>query len=153
MPIDRLPARWQPPAECLRRVLMSDAGVMIILGVAMIVRGVSYFDLGSVVLFHPVDLFFPLWVDASMWTGMGILLLIAARWHNRSFGRAILASSTGLLALWGLLFLFSPPAQFAQRGIMYLCIAAIVIWAVWRGRRGEIRVREGVTYGAECAGG
>ena len=150
MPIDHLPDRWRHKAECLRGVVMSDAGVMIILGVSMIVRGVSYMNLGSVVLFHPVDMFFPIWVDATLWTGMGTLLIAAARWHNRSLGRATLAASTGLLALWGLLFLFAPPAQFAQLGVIYLALAAVIIWSVWRGRRGEIRIREGVTYGGSC---
>lgn len=148
MPIDHLPDRWRHKAECLRGVVMSDAGVMIILGVAMIIRGVSYMDLGSVVLYHPIDLFFPLWVDIALWTGMGVILLIASCWHSSSFGRAALSIATALLAMWGLLFLMAPPAQFAQRGIMYLAIAAVVIWAVWRGKRGEIRVREGVAHGA-----
>lgn len=149
MPIDHLPARLQRPAERVRCILMTDAGVMIILGVAMIVRGLSYFNLGSVVLFHPVDLFFPIWVDAILWIGTGTTLLVASRWHNRAFGRLTLSASTGLITLWGLLFLMAPPSQFAQRGIMYLAIAAITIWAVWRGKRGEIRVREGVTDGAD----
>ncbi|MCS5479852.1 hypothetical protein NYP18_09285 [Corynebacterium sp. YIM 101645] len=148
MPIERLPARLRPPLERLRCILMTDAGVMWILGVAMIVRGVSYFDLGSVVLFHPVDRFFPIWVDAAMWIGVGSTLLVASRWHATRFGRMTLAASTGLIAMWGLLFLFSPPAQFAQRGVMYLAIAAIVIWSIWRGKRGEIRVREGAADGA-----
>lgn len=117
---------------------------MMILGVAMITRGLSYFDLGSVVLFHPVDLMFPIWVDATLWVGVGLVLIIAARWHSTMLGRMTLAASTGLIALWGFLFLFSPPAQFAQRGVMYLAISLIVLWAVWRGKRGEIRLREGV---------
>lgn len=148
MPIDHFPARWQPPLERLRCILMSDAGVMIILGVAMITRGVSYFNLGSVILFHPVDLLLPIWIDATMWIGLGSTLLVASRWHSSQFGRITLAVSTGLIAMWGLLFLFAPPAQFAQRGIMYLAIAAIVIWSVWRGKRGEIRIREGAADGA-----
>lgn len=148
MPIERLPVRLRPPLERLRRILMSDAGVMWILGVAMIIRGISYFDLGSVVLFHPVDLLFPIWVDAALWIGVGTTLLVASRWHRSLFGRMTLAASTGFIALWGFLFLFAPPAQFAQRGIMYLAIAAIVIWSVWRGKRGEIRIREGGADGA-----
>lgn len=148
MPIDHFPARLRPPLERLRCILMTDAGVMWILGVAMIVRGLSYFDLGVVVLFHPVDLFFPIWVDATIWIGVGTTLLIASRWHSSRFGRMTLAASTGLIALWGFLFLFAPPAQFAQRGVMYLAIAGIVIWSVWRGKRGEIRIREGAADGA-----
>lgn len=147
MPIDHLPEKLKPRAECLRAVLMSDAGVMIILGMAMIVRGISYSDLGSVVLFHPIDLLFPLWVDAALWCGVGAALLVAARWPASRAGRLVLSLSTSLIAFWGLLFILAPPSHFAQRGVMYLALAAVVIWAVWRGRRGEIRVREGVAHG------
>lgn len=125
---------------------MTDAGVMIILGVAMIVRGVSYWNLGSVVLFHPVDTMFPIWVDSALWTGIGVLMVVAARWHSTCLGRWVLAGTTGFIAMWGLLFIFAPPAQFAQRGVMYVAIAALVIWSIWRGRRGEIRVREGAAH-------
>ena len=147
MPIDRWPIRLRAPAEKAREVLMTDAGVMIILGVSMIVRGVSYWNLGSVVLFHPVDLLFPIWADSALWVGVGVALIVAARWHSTWLGRMTLATSTALIAMWGLLFLFAPPAQFAQRGVMYLAIAGIVIWSVWRGKRGEIRVREGAAHG------
>lgn len=152
MPIEHLPPRLRPPAERLRAVLLTDAGAMLILGVAMIVRGLSYRDLESVALFHPMDVSLPLWVDSALWTGVGVVLVVAARWHECMIARLALSAATGLLTLWGLLFLFAPPAQFTQRGVMYLALALVTLWAVWRGRRGEIRVVEGVAHAGGAAG-
>lgn len=143
MPIDHLPRHWQPPLERLRAVLLTDAGAMMILGAAILTRGISYRDLGTVVLFHPLDVALPLWVDSALWTSVGVVLLVAAPWHARWFGRLALSAATGLLTLWGLLFILAPPAQFTQRGVMYIALGLVTLWAVWRGRRGEIRV-EGV---------
>lgn len=151
MPIDHLPPRFRSPAEKLRGFLLTDATVMLILGVAMIARGLSYRDLGSVVLFHPMDVSLPLWVDSALWTGVGVVLVVGARWHECRIARLALSAATGLLTLWGLLFLFAPPAQFAQRGVIYLALALITLWAVWRGRRGEIRVLEGVAHAGGAA--
>lgn len=142
MPIDHLPGRWRPPLERARAVFMTDAGVMLILGVIMLIRGLSYADVGQEVLYHPGDASLPAVIPALVWGGTGLWLIIAARWQATAFGRAALATSVAVLALWGGLFLFSPPAAFSQRGVLYLGMAGVIIWAVWRGRRGEIRVRE-----------
>lgn len=142
MPIDHLPTRWRPPLERLRGVMMSDAGVMIILGTIMLIRGVSYIDVGEEHLYHPADLVLPAVIPGVLWAATGGWLLLAAHWQATAFGRAALATGVAVLALWGGLFLFSPPAAFSQRGVLYIGLAAVVIWAVWRGKRGEIRVRE-----------
>lgn len=142
MPIDHLPPRLRSPATRLRGFLMTDAGVMIILGGMMLLRGISYIDVGAEQLYHPADIALPLVIPGSIWTLTGVWLLVASRWQATAFGRAALATGVSVLALWGGLFLFSPPAAFSQRGVLYLGLAAMVIWAVWRGKRGEIRVRE-----------
>lgn len=141
MLIDHLPPRLRPPVERVRDVVMTDAGVMIILGIALIVRGGSYYALGTHILVNPLDLYLPMWVVAGWWIGVGVSLLGAARWQATMVGRLVLTLGVATLALWGSLFLFAPPAAFAQRGIIYLALAAVIVWAVWRGRRGEIRVR------------
>lgn len=141
MPIDHLPVRLRSPAEKARDLLMTDAGVMIILGIALIIRGASYYALGTHILVNPLDLYLPTWVVAGWWITVGAALLGASRWQATMVGRLVLTLGVATLTLWGSLFLFAPPAAFAQRGIIYLALAAVVIWAVWRGRRGEIRVR------------
>lgn len=142
MPIDYLPMRVRPPLEWLRCVLMTDAGVMLILGTIMLIRGISYIDVGAERLYHPVDILLPIIIPGAVWTATGAWLVIAARWQATAFGRAALATGVAVLALWGGLFLFSPPAAFSQRGVLYIGLAVVIIWAVWRGKRGEIRVRE-----------
>lgn len=140
MPIERLPERWRPSLRRLRDALMTDAGVMVILGVVMIARGVSYAEPGQHVFVHPLDVVLPLWVPATVWVVLGGVLILASRWHSTTVGRTVLAAAVGGLGLWGSLFIFAPPAAFSQRGIIYLGLAAVIVWAVWRGRRGEIRV-------------
>lgn len=115
---------------------------MLILGVALIVRGVSYYFLGAHILVNPLDLYLPTWLVSGWWITVGSALVVTSKWQATPVGRIVLTIGVATLAAWGSLFLFSPPAAFAQRGIIYLALAAVIIWSVWRGRRGEIRVRE-----------
>lgn len=153
MPIDRLPTRWRTPAERLRAILLTDAGVMIILGLVFIVRGASYWSLGQSVLVHPADVLVPDPVMSAVWITLGVLLVGLSPWHTSRAGRGMLGVATATLAFWGSLFIFSPPAAFTQRGIIYLGLAGIAIWAVWRGRRGEIRVTEVPHAAGHCTPG
>ena len=75
---DHPPITEPEAAGRLRAVLLTDAGAMMILGVAIMTRGISYRDLGTVVLFHPLDVALPLWVDSALWTSVGVVLLVAA---------------------------------------------------------------------------
>lgn len=143
MPIDHLPIRLRSPAERIRAYLITDAGVMIILGISMIARGLSYLSLGQHVLVNPIDTHISPWVLASWWLIVGISLVVASWWQASAVSRIILMIGVSTLAAWGSAFIFAPPAAFSQRGIIYLALAAVVVWSVWRGRRGEIRMREG----------
>lgn len=140
MPIEYLPASWRPPVARVRDAMMTDAAVMVILGVVMIARGVSYWDPGAHIFVHPLDVMLPTWAISLGWAGVGAVLVGAARWHATVVGRAVLSVAVAILGGWGALFIFAPPAAFSQRGIIYLGLAAVIIWAVWRGKRGEIRV-------------
>lgn len=146
MPIDHLPVRLRSPAERARNLLMTDAGVMLILGVTMIIRGVSYYSLGAHVLVNPLDTELPSWVASGWWISVGVALVVSSWWQATAPARVILMLGVGTLAAWGSLFLFAPPAAFAQRGIIYLALATVIVWSVWRGRRGEVRVRTEVAY-------
>lgn len=119
---------------------MTDAGAMIILGITMITRGISYHRLGTFILVYPLDTHLPIWLTSGYWIGLGTTLIVASWWQATPAARVILAAPVNTRTLWSSLFIFAPPAAFHQLGAVYLGLAAIVIWAVWRGRRGEIRV-------------
>ncbi|EEW50411.1 hypothetical protein HMPREF0290_0859 [Corynebacterium efficiens YS-314] len=127
--------------------MMTDAGVMLILGVTMIIRGISYWSLGAHVLVNPLDTSLPSAMTSGWWISVGVALVVASKWQATAPARVILMLGIGTLAAWGSLFLFAPPAAFAQRGIVYLALATVIVWSVWRGRRGEVRVRTEAVYG------
>lgn len=143
MPIDHLPPRLRSPAERIRAFLITDAGVMIILGISMMARGLSYLSLGQHVLVNPIDTHIPIYLLSVWWTGIGGALILTSWWQASLASRILLMIGVSTLAAWGSLFIFAPPAAFSQRGIIYIALAAVVVWSVWRGRRGEIRMREG----------
>ena len=147
MPIEHLPPVTRPWAERLRDWLLTDAGLMLILGVMMIVRGVAYSNLGQEGLYHPADVFMPRWVAAGVWLGVGSSLLVSSVRQSSLLARVSLSAAVATLALWGMIFMLAPPAAFSQRGIVYLSFAMLVLWASWRGRRGEIRIREELPSG------
>lgn len=146
MPIDHLPVRLRSPAERARNFLMTDSGVMVILGVTMFIRGASYYSLGAHVLVNPLDTELPSALTSGWWISVGVGLVVASKWQATAPARIILMLGVGTLVAWGSLFLFAPPAAFAQRGIIYLALATVIVWSVWRGRRGEVRVRTEVAY-------
>lgn len=121
---------------------MTDAGVMIILGLTFTYRGVSYWHLGEFVLANPLDVWLPYWLSSGYWTSLGLALVVASWWQSSVAGRCLLTVAVMTLTLWGCTFLLSAPGTFSHRGFMYLAMAAVTLWSVWRGRRGEIRVRK-----------
>lgn len=145
MPIDRLPPRYREPAEHVAAFLSTDAGVMIILGFTFVYRGVSYWLLGDFVLVNALDVLPPKWIPSGYWILLGLSLIVASWWQSSLVSRLLLALGVMTITLWGCVFIFSDPGTFNQRGSIYLGFAAVIIWAVWRGRRGEIRVRKEVS--------
>lgn len=142
MPIDKLPPRYRPYAERVAGHLSTDAGIMLILGTVLVYRGVAYWHLEEFVLVNPLDVWLPLWLVSGYWISLGLSLIVASWWQSSFMGRCLLTVSVMTLTSWGCAFLLAAPGTFDQRGSMYLAMAALTIWSVWRGRRGEIRVRK-----------
>lgn len=142
MPIDHVPARWRPGAERLRAWMLTDASLLLILGGVFIARGIGFMPPPGDDI-HPWEVTSPL-MWGVIWTGVGAAALIAAPWHADRIGAAILGVATGLLVFWGLAFALIDVDEFLTRGTIYLGWASVILWAVWRGRRGEITVRHQV---------
>ena len=142
MPVDRLPPPYREPAERLAEFLSTDSGVMIILGLTFIYRGVSYWFLGDFILVNPIDTHLPREVSGGYWLVLGLALVVSSWRQSSMMSRCLLALGVMTLTLWGCVFIFSTPGTFNQRGSIYLGFAVVVVWSVWRGRRGEIRVRK-----------
>ncbi|PLV98749.1 hypothetical protein BRL53_08940 [Corynebacterium ulcerans] len=151
MPIERLPTSVQPTARRMRAFLMTDSTAIIILGIGILARGLSYLPIvlgpppsrGS----HPAEGLLPIEAWGLVWVIVGILCLLAAFTKQQVLEVLALCAGVALDCLWG--FSFIQGAIIAGQGsrlwvssIGYFSIVALVMWAVWRGKRGDIPLSE-----------
>lgn len=136
MPVDHLPARIRPAAVRLRRFLLTDGALLVLLAGECLVRGVSY--LTRTPPGHPVERFLPLTAWAVVWVVVGVLCLVTARRHDSPSAATAVALAVGLNLLWALsLFTASttdhggPGTNWGGGGI-YLIVAGVTLWTVWR---------------------
>jgi hypothetical protein len=146
VPIDHLPRPLRGPAERVRDALLTDATALVILGVGMIARGISYSDVaGPGPSGHPAEGWLSMGTWAIVWVAVGVLCLAIAPWHRTVTAAMAVGAGVGLHLLWGLSFLWQSIEEHSRTwvsSIGYFMIVALVSWAVWRGSRTEIRVRE-----------
>lgn len=145
MPIDHMPPRWRPGLKRLRAFLMTDATAIIILGVGILLRGLSY---APVVLgpppprgTHPAEMWLDMDIWAAVWITIGLICLIAPFTRLEALKVAALAGGTGITMLWGVSFLTQSITSDGRgwvTAIGYFTTVALVGWAVWRGKRGDI---------------
>ena len=139
--IDYLPRRWQPPLERLRGFLLTDATALLILGVSIILRGVSYMPvMGGGISSHPAEGALPIGVWAIIWIGVGVLCLVSAPWYKGPVAAVALGLGIGLNALWAASFFTATITGEMSRGwvtgIGYATVALVVLWSVWRAKGG-----------------
>lgn len=141
MPIEHLPQRVQPPLRRLRDWLLTDATLYVILGALMICRGVAAWVIDDItVVPHPGVGLFTAAGWTVLWLVLGVACLLVTPWHNTRAGAVVLSVTTSVLLLWGLGYLMYDPAQFAYRGVLYIGFTVTILWAVWRGRRGQVTI-------------
>lgn len=151
MPIEHLPRRLRTPAKRLRSFLISDAPALIILGLGIIARGLSYsphvFGRAPSVGGHPAEAALPMPVWSIIWVAVGVLCLVSAVWSRRQIAALAIGSGVGLNMLWAGSFVAATITGDMDRGwvtaIGYASVALLVIWAVWRGARAEVTIPEG----------
>lgn len=139
MPIDKLPQKYQPVAYRLRAFLMTDATALLILGVCFLARGAGWLIRRGPAGPHPMTLIgFPVTAWIAVAVTLGLACLATAVWHQSRLGALVLALAVALVTLWGMAFLPESLATFLERGSVYLALSVMTMWAVWRGKRGEI---------------
>ncbi|APT92877.1 hypothetical protein CPHO_08250 [Corynebacterium phocae] len=152
MPIDHLPTRWQPRAYRLRRFLLSDSTALIILGTGIILKGLSYTPWGlgepPAAGVHPAEHILPLDVWAIVWLMAGLFCLAAAFIPNALVDAIAVGLGIGLHCTWGLSFvaatLWADNPRGWVTGVSYITVVALAVWAIWRGKRGDVELREGM---------
>ncbi|OWO24068.1 hypothetical protein [Corynebacterium diphtheriae] len=149
MPIEHLPSRLQPTARRVRAFLMTDSTALLLLAVVQLAVGLYYLPhvLGDPLRWErPVEAIMPITAWAWVHLGVGVLCAVAAvtdRWH---VDIVALALATGLNLSWAF-GLLAASVEHNQSvlwlvGILILAMTAAVMWAVWRGKRGDIPLVE-----------
>ena len=135
MPIDHLPPRWRPTAHRVRDWSMTNGPALLVLGLGIIARGISY--LGSAAPpVHPAELLMPITWWAVVWLTIGVVCLVAAA-IPRAQPLAV-GGGVGLHAVWALSFLTDSVIDHNRSWVSavgYVSVALLVMWAVWRGSR------------------
>lgn len=147
MPIDHLPNRMKPAAYRTRSWCLTDSPALVVLAVGIILRGVSYFPWlmsEHAQSAHPAEGVLPMNVWAVVWIVVGLACIVAT-WEPRAAPVAV-GAGVGLNILWGLSFIADSIIDHSPRGwlpaVGYLQVAALVLWAVWKGRREEVTKQE-----------
>lgn len=151
MPIKYMPESWRPRLIRIRNFFRSDATALLILGGGILGRGLSYIPgvLGPAPLggSHPAEFMLPMQVWAVIWVSIG-LGCIAAAFANNKFADAVgIGFGVGLTSAWGFSFIGATVFGDSPRGwvssIGYVSVALLVVWAIWRGKRGDANLEEG----------
>lgn len=155
MPIERLPPSIQPAARRARRWLMTDATAILVMGIGILLRGFSYLPIvlgdpppaGT----HPAELSLPMPVWGVIWLSVGSACIVSAFVRTWIIDALALAAGVMLYVGWGSSFLIASLIGHSSRGwvsaIGYFSVAILVLWAVWRGKRGDLpKTGEGAAH-------
>lgn len=151
MPIEHLPRRLRAPARKLRDFLTSDAPALIILGLGIMARGLSYSPhvLGPAPRIggHPAEAALPMPAWSIIWVAVGVLCLVGAVWSRRKIAALAIGLGVGLNMLWAGSFVAATITGDMPRGwvsaVGYASVALLVVWAVWRGSRAAVMIPKG----------
>lgn len=122
----------------------SDGAGMLIVGAATVARGVSYMPgimPPTTRSAHVAEALLPMDAWAVVWIGLGLLCLAASvSWRGRLAALAV-GCTAALYTLFGASFIWGSISGDMSRGwvssLGYLAVAALILWAVGRGRRND----------------
>ena len=138
MPVDHLPPCIRHPAERARDFLLTDGAVLLIVGIAFVIRGAAYLALDPPS--HPAERFLPITAWAIVWMVIGAANLACARWHESTAAAGAISVAVGLMALWAAsMAVAGAPGSAAIYGALTLG----TVWSIWRGNRTTVRVEGG----------
>lgn len=134
-------------ADKTRSFLISDATLLILLGLMGVARGVGIAR-GSI-LRHPAEVWLSLTVWATVWIVVSIVCLVSSVVHDSPLAAIALALLVGLNAIWASSYIYASifnNVNLLASAANHAGIALLALWVVWRGTRLEIRVEQEVTY-------
>lgn len=147
MPIEHLPERYRPGARAFRDWFATDKGLLLILFTVFGVRTSTYLFQDAWLIPHVLDVHAPL-LSALWWLAATLTLGVAVVARSPRMEAIGLTVAVLMLVIWGLLFAWTGKAEFTARGILYIGLATMSLYTVWRGHSATIRVRGGAPHGA-----
>lgn len=149
MPIEHLPPRARPAALRLRRFLMTDSTALLLLAVVQAAVGLYYLPgvLGDSLQWQrPVESIMPIIVWAWVHIAVSLVCGVAAFTDRWRVDVIALAVATGLNLSWAFSLLAASiehdQAVLWLVGVLILSMTVSLMWAVWRGKRGDIPIGE-----------
>lgn len=152
MPIEHLPDRYKPAARSFRDWCATDKGLLLILFCVFFVRTSTYIFQDGWLLPHILDIHVPL-LSSLQWLIATVILGVALVSRSEKMEAIGLTVAVLMLVIWGLLFAWTGKAEFTARGILYIGLALMSLYTVWRGQSATIRVRGGAANGSAQPGG
>lgn len=152
MPIEHLPDRHKPGARRFRDWFATDKGVLLIYLVTFIGRSSTYIFQDGWLVPHILDIHAPL-VSSMQWVVVTLIVAYATFSRSKTVETVGLVTAVAMLIVWGILFAWTGWAEFTARGVLYIGLAIMGIYTVWRGRSATIRVRGGAANGSAQLGG
>lgn len=147
MPIEHLPEKLRPGARAFRDWFATDKGLLLILFCVFFVRTSTYIFQDGWLLPHILDIHAPL-LSSMQWFVATVILGVAVVARSEKIEAVGLTVAVLMLTIWGLLFAWTGKAEFTARGILYIGLAGMSLYTVWRGHSATIRVRGGAPHGA-----
>lgn len=131
--------------ERLKLFCLSDGVALLVLGLGILARGISYIPDDGKSVSHPAEAALPMSVWAGVWIGVGLACIVTARWAESPAAAVALGVGVGLNLLWAGSFLAVSLTGDTPRGwvsaVSYLSISVLVVWSTWRS--GKLRLIEG----------
>lgn len=129
----------------LKLFCLSDGVALLVLGLGILARGVSYIPDGGRPVSHPAEAALPMSAWAGVWIGVGLVCIITAWWAESPAAAVALGVGVGLNLLWAGSFLSSSLTGHMPRGwvsaVGYISVSGLVMWSTWRS--GKLRLIEG----------
>lgn len=130
----------------IRAFGLSDGVALMVLGLGLLARGVSYTPYSSEVpAGHPAEDALPMSAWAGIWIGIGLACIVAAWWAESHAAAVALGVGVGLNLLWAGSFIAATITGDMPRGwvtaVGYISVSALVMWSTWRS--GKLRLIEG----------
>lgn len=124
---------------------LSDGVALLVLGLSVLARGVSYIPDDGRSVSHPAEAALPMSAWAGVWIGVGLACIVTAWWAESSSAAVALGVGVGLNLLWAGSFFATSLTGEMPRGwvsaVGYLSVSVLVMWSTWRSSK--LRLIEG----------